>query len=137
MTQAIIEVNANGQIFGSAVGNSLIYSIPVSYLIYGSILDSELPALYHYDFENSAIVARPEMTVSLSKTTLNANGTDSIAITGAPTGALFTAHNTTTGDTVTGAIDGTDNFTTSIEGVYELKIVLFPYLDWTGSVNAI
>lgn len=83
------------------------------------------------------VVSRPMQAILLDKTTLTANGIDSIAITGAPIGANFTAMNQATKETITGIIDGTDSFSTTIEGTYDITISLFPYLDFKAVINAI
>lgn len=86
---------------------------------------------------NGAVTPRPAQLTTLNKTTLNADGTDAITISSAPIGAVFTAINQATGETVTGIIDGTDSFSTAILGSYAIKIVLFPFLDFQAVVNAI
>lgn len=86
---------------------------------------------------NGIATSRPTQVITLSGTTVNANGVDTVTISNAPIGATFTAVNTVTNETVTGVIDGIDSFSTGIEGVYEISITLWPYLDFEATVNAI
>ena len=88
-----------------------------------------------YINENT-LVPRPLQLTILNKTTLNADGLDNITITDAPDGT-FTATNTTTRETVTGSISGSDTFSTTVAGTYEIKIESFPYLDFVTTVGAI
>ncbi len=88
-----------------------------------------------YINENT-LVPRPLQLTILNKTTLNADGVDIVTISNAPQGT-FTAFNLTTNDTITGEINGTDTFSTTISGTYEIKIESFPYLDFVTTVEAI
>ena len=64
---------------------------------------------------NNSVTARPTQTTTLSKITITADGVDAISIENAPEG-IFTAINTSTTDTVTGPINGSDTFSTTIVG---------------------
>jgi hypothetical protein len=87
--------------------------------------------------DQGTVTQRPTQPTSLSKLTLTADGVDLITITNEPIGATFTAVNTVSGKVVTGLIDGTDSFSTTIVGAYKITIVLWPYLDFEVTVNAI
>jgi hypothetical protein len=84
---------------------------------------------------NGAIEIKPVQTTALNKLTLNADGIDSIAISSTPTG-LFKAINVMTGEAVSGEINGSDTFSTTIPGTYQITITAFPFLDFTTTVEA-
>ena len=83
------------------------------------------------------ITPRPTQSTTIDKTTIQANGVDLVQITGIPTDATFTAHNITTGDSVSGPVSGSDSFYSSIAGTIELTITKWPYLDWTATIEAV
>jgi hypothetical protein len=85
---------------------------------------------------SGSITTRPTQTTALSKTTITANGIDAITIASAPSGT-FTATNTVTRETVTGPISGTDTFSTTIPGIYKIKIESWPYLDFETIITAV
>lgn len=87
----------------------------------------------NYYILNGEVVIRPVQDTILNKTTLNADGIDTIEITNAPTG-IFTATNS---ETITGSISGSDTFATTIAGTYTITITSFPYLDFTATIEAI
>lgn len=85
---------------------------------------------------DNTIIPRPTQLTSLDKTTITANGVDVISITNAPDGT-FTAVNTATNDTITGIINGSDTFSTTIVGTYKITIVAWPYLDFETTITAV
>jgi hypothetical protein len=82
-----------------------------------------------------SLTARPVQATTIDKITIIANGTDAITITNSPSG-IFTAINSDTADTVSGAISGTDTFSTTIVGSYTITIVSWPYLDYKATITA-
>lgn len=82
------------------------------------------------------VMTRPTQATLLDKATLIANGIDVINITNAPDG-IFTATNTSTGESVSGSISGNDTFLTTVKGTIKIKIEAFPYLDFTTTIEAI
>jgi hypothetical protein len=85
---------------------------------------------------SNTITARPTQLTTLDKIILTADGVDVIAITNAPEGT-FTATNAATHETVSGTINGTDTFATTISGTYKIKIESFPYLPFETTIEAI
>jgi hypothetical protein len=86
--------------------------------------------------DQGEVVARSTQLTSLNKEILTADGSDSITLTGVPTGT-FTAINTSTKETVSGPISGTDTFSTTVPGIYQIKIESWPYLDFTATIEAL
>jgi hypothetical protein len=84
---------------------------------------------------NWLVYPRPNQATALNKLTLTADGIDTITITNAPSGT-FTATNTTTRETVTGPISGTDTFSTTVPGTIKVKIESWPYLDFEATIEA-
>ncbi len=89
-----------------------------------------------YFIVNNSLTIRPTQLTTLDKTTITANGVDIISITNAPDGT-FTAVNTVTKDTITGPINGSDTFSTTIAGTYKITIVAWPYLDFETTIEAV
>lgn len=85
---------------------------------------------------SESVLKKPTQATLLDKATLTANGIDVINITGAPYG-IFTATNVVTGESVSGLINGSDTFETTVVGTYAIKIEAFPYLDFTTTIEAI
>ncbi len=85
---------------------------------------------------NNMIVPRPIQLTTLDKLTLIADGIDTIMLSNTPSG-IFIATNTRTHETITGAINGTDTFSTTITGTYNIRIEAFPYLDFEATIEAI
>ena len=79
---------------------------------------------------------RPPHEVILDKKVLTADGVDSITFSNVTKGT-FKAVNTTTNETVSGIIEGTDTFGTTVSGTYKIKIESFPYLDFETTIEAI
>ena len=82
---------------------------------------------------NGVVTNRPTQSTTIDKTAINANGNDVVTISNAPIGATCTISNS---ETVTGIIDGTDTFVTTIPGTYFMTITQFPFLDFTAVINA-
>lgn len=92
--------------------------------------------LNKYHIKDNLLTLRLVQDTVLDKKTLTANGVDSIVLTNVPNG-IFTAINTKTRETVSGAINGTDNFSTTIQGTYKIKIESSPFLDFETTIEAI
>lgn len=87
---------------------------------------------------NGLILARPAQQTALSSTSIQIDTSDTITILEAPIGAACTITDVSTGlEIASGFIDGTDTFSTDNPGKYKISIILFPYLDWEGIVDAI
>lgn len=98
--------------------------------------------LYKYYVSEGEIKLRPTQPTVLNKNTLVANGIDIVTITGAPLG-IFHAENlstvntlTSAGYSVTGEIDITDTFSTTVPGTYRISIEAFPYIDFEATIEA-
>ena len=87
----------------------------------------------YYFIPSGVATLRPTQSTTIDKTAINANGNDVVTISNAPIGATCTISNS---ETVTGIIDGTDTFVTTIPGTYFMTISLFPFLDFTAVINA-
>jgi hypothetical protein len=100
-------------------------------------VESEFPVdiKLHYIL-NSVVTKRPLNEVILDKKILTADGVDSIVFSNVTKG-LFKAVNAITGETVSGEIDVTDSFSTTVTGTYKIKIEAFPYLDFEATIEAI
>ena len=100
-----------------------------------SFLLDDFDSEHYYVVEAIGVIRESQPTI-LDKLTLTADGIDTITISNAPNG-VFTATNTVTRETVSGAINGTDTFATMIVGSYSIKVESFPYLDLTATIEAI
>lgn len=85
---------------------------------------------------NSVVTKRPLNEVILDKKILTADGVDAIVFSNVVKG-MFKAVNATTGETISGEIDGIDSFSTTVSGTYKIKIESFPYLDFETTIEAI
>lgn len=84
----------------------------------------------HY-VADGEIIERPEMALSVTKTDISADGTDSAIITGLPSPASVTL-NSETYD----VLDGVIEITVEAPGVYAVKCTAWPYRDKEITVNA-
>lgn len=89
----------------------------------------------HY-IKDGEIVPRPKQLTILDKTTIIADGVDTILITDTPLNATFIATYDATDDFIETTIDGSDTFTTNISGKIRIEIIKFPYLDFGVTINA-
>jgi len=87
--------------------------------------------------EDGGLMLRHEQATQTDKAFLSADGADVINITGAPSGAHFTAINTDTDEVVSGSIFGADTFATTSPGRIKLSVEKFPYLTWEAVIHAI
>lgn len=102
------------------------------------ILNSNIVDAATNYINNEVVTPKPTQGTILSTTTINANGADAVNILSAPIGANCTIVNTITRrEVVTGEIDGTDSFSTTVVGQYKITISLWPYLDFEATINAI
>jgi hypothetical protein len=96
----------------------------------------------HYvDILTNTIKERNIQNTVLDKFRVNADGVDFITISDAPLGSSFYAilydiKAFTLGYEVSGTIEGTETFSTTIPGKYLVKIELFPYIDFETTVEA-
>jgi len=86
---------------------------------------------------NGELTTKPTQTTSLDKTTLLADGVDTITITNAPASCHLLLRNKTTGETVEGTFSNTEEIFSTSAGTLELTFSCFPYLDLTTTVEAI
>jgi hypothetical protein len=108
-------------------------------------LTAEITALETSDFIDidkfyilsGELTAKPIQTTSLNKTTLLADGVDTIAVTNAPANCHLLLRNKTTGETVEGTFSNTEEIFSTSAGTLELTFSCFPYLDLTTTVEAI
>lgn len=100
-------------------------------------IESEVPVDIKLNYILDGILTkRPPHEVILDKKVLTADGVDSITFSNVTKGT-FKAVNTTTNETVSGIIEGTDTFGTTVSGTYKIKIESFPYLDFEATIEAI
>jgi hypothetical protein len=86
---------------------------------------------------NGEVIKREIQPTTVNKTTLSADGVDSIVFSNVPNGT-FSAINLNNMDIqVFGSVVGEDTFSTTISGTYSIKIESFPYLDFEITVEAI
>lgn len=97
--------------------------------------DGEQPLLTDKYIVDGQLVTRPTQATTVDKTTLVADGVDMITVSNAPMGT-FTATHVKTDDKVSGDINATDTFSTTIPGTYKIKIESFPYLDFETTIEA-
>ena len=121
-----------GKIISTYTGfNISTQTIKLPYIESQVAIDTKL-----YYILNNTIIKRPLNEAILDKKILTADGVDSIVFSNVVKG-LFKAVNATTGETVSGEIDGTDTFSTTVTGTYKIKIEAFPYLDFETTIEAI
>jgi hypothetical protein len=121
-----------GKIVSSYTGpNIAIQQTAFPYIESEVVVDTKLNYI-----SDSILTKRPLNEVILDKKILTADGVDSIVFSNVVKG-LFKAVNATTRETVSGEIDGTDTFSTTVTGTYKIKIEAFPYLDFETTIEAI
>jgi hypothetical protein len=99
-------------------------------------LDTVVASDTHY-VSDGALAARIAMTPTVSKTTLTADGTDAVTISGLPdpctvaiTGAISVAATTVTGGSIT--------LTSNTVGAIRVRVTADPqYLAWSTDLNAV
>jgi hypothetical protein len=89
----------------------------------------------HY-IKNDEVVKRPSQSTAFSKTTIVANGVDTIHITNAPNGAKLIAYCDTTNELIEATIESNDTFVTNVVGSIKIEIIKPPYLDFGVTINA-
>ena len=105
------------------------------YRQYGEFIEGSCDIFINY-INGNVIELRPTQETTLSKGNLRSDGIDSITILNAPKG-IFTAINMLTNDAITGTIEGTDTFSTTITGTYKITIESFPYLPFETTITAV
>lgn len=111
------------------------------------IVDADVSDSVHY-VNNDEVVLRPAQETAIDKPSMLADGVDSIKITNSPAGtfhamriipegeyALLTIY--APANTITGSIEGSDTFSTTIPGDYKITIEAFPYLDFEATIEAV
>jgi hypothetical protein len=78
------------------------------------------------------IRARPAMAIRQSKTTIIADGVDSMTLSGLPVPC-----DVTIGNSAYHVEDGELEWGTLMPRVYEIRVNAFPYLEWSTEVTAI
>ncbi|CAB4169139.1 hypothetical protein UFOVP1516_88 [uncultured Caudovirales phage] len=92
---------------------------------------------YHTSYVvDNVVTDRPIQTTVLNKTTLNADGIDSIEFTNVPNAKIFISGKTRE-TSIVGEISGSDTFSTTIAGTYKVMIQAFPYLDFKTTIEAV
>jgi len=101
---------------------------------------------YYYDLQTNLLTERVSQTTQINKTELIADGVDTIDITNAPQG-LFSISTLNEAlkdipiehaDVIeSGNIFNNDTFSTTIPGIYYIRIEAFPYLDFEATIEAI
>ena len=86
----------------------------------------------YVDVATGDLIQKPTMSVTVSKDTVTANGTDKATLTGVPTGAALFIGGTAYGQADGSAID----LTFDLDGDYRFRASLFPYLDYTVVIHA-
>lgn len=137
MTNNII-YDAKGRIIsvGTCQKNLLEAQITENPLHVGFYVLEGIASLYLDWINDGEVQSRPTQLTSLNKLTLATDGVDVIILSNVPIGT-FTAINTVTGETISGDINDTDTFSTTIPGTYKIKIESFPYLDFETTIEAI
>jgi hypothetical protein len=132
----IIYLTSTGEILYLLIGNEETLAANIqsgeSSLEYTDFIEME--KFYILDGE---VTEKPTQTTSLDKTTLLADGVDTITITNAPANCHLLLRNKTTGETVEGTFSNTEEIFSTSAGTLELTFSCFPYLDLTTTVEAI
>ena len=84
-------------------------------------------------YVDGVVLSRSAMSISLDKTGITANGTDKATISNCPEDAEVFSNGDSIG--IVGA-DGLVEITSTVPKTINLEIILFPYLNWTGVINA-
>jgi hypothetical protein len=89
----------------------------------------------HY-VDNDVVLEKVIQPILLNKTTINADGIEELIFSNVPL-ASIKIDNLQTKETLSGTIEGTDSFSTTIPGTYKIKIISFPYLDFEATIEAV
>jgi hypothetical protein len=81
---------------------------------------------------DGVLTDKPEMPIIIDKTSIAANGTDLVTITGVPSGALVQVGSLASGE----VMDGELYLSFDEVGEYEVTFSLFPYLDYSVKISA-
>lgn len=134
MEGALIAVTKFDPSTGQCFGTLMLPAAQVSALsgCTGLALGAVNSATHYLDpADPSRRIERPEMTLTVNKTTIAADGADELVITGIPTGALVTVPG------FHGAVDdGTVVYTTAYPGPFRVRVDRFPYRPQEIEVNA-
>jgi len=101
----------------------------------GSIYVGDADPKYDYIVDGQC-VPRPQSPVDVPRTTVKADGTDELVLTGVPAGAQLRV----TGPTpMTGTVDqaGDVTLTFALAGEYRLAVDAFPFLSLEVAINAV
>lgn len=86
---------------------------------------------------NGEVIKREIQPTTINKTTLSADGIDSIIFSNVPNGTFLAFNINDMNTQVFGNIVTEDIFSTTVAGTYHIKIISFPYLDFETTVEAI
>jgi hypothetical protein len=86
---------------------------------------------YYYDIENDLLLERPAITATPDKTSMLADGVDTVTITGLPVPCTIVID-----ETSYEVPDGSFAFSTTLAGTYIISIDNFPYLPISWEVTA-
>lgn len=87
---------------------------------------------------NETVTDRPTQPIVIDKTTLTADGVDTLTITGAVTNSTITVLGKFTKNRAfSETCSDPETFSTEIPDTYVLTISCFPYLDFTATIEAI
>lgn len=81
------------------------------------------------------VTRRPTQNTTIDKITLIPDGVDKVTLSNVPNG-IFLAFDQTRTNITHGNINGTDTFSTTIPGIYQIQITSFPFLDFTTTITA-
>lgn len=87
-----------------------------------------------YYILNGEVLLRQNQSILLDKTTIIADGIDTVTISNMASGIISISNGV---DHVTGEVTGTETFSTNIVGTYYINISSFPYLLFKTSIEAI
>ena len=90
---------------------------------------------YIPDVNNPVITDRPTNPTTIDKTTVTANGIDAITLSNIPTNSTIEIKGAGLNVNQVAA-NPTETITFSVIGTYTIKVTLFPYLDFEGTINA-
>jgi hypothetical protein len=127
--------------YEKATGQIISISTMIDQDHLNSFIDTEFGAVEgeydstQYYFVNDVATSRPTMSCTLDKTTVTANGVDSITASNLPDPCeiTITGGGAETKATVTG---GSESITFDLAGAYTIAVKAFPYLPWEDTINA-
>lgn len=89
---------------------------------------------YRIDLESLTAVPRPALSVSADKASITADGADVLTVTGVPAGAKVTVWGPAPAEFTTNG--GPLELTAGAEGLYRIRVDLWPYRTWEHQFHA-